>query len=507
MSKESSPTPYEHRPDAEFSATGFESLLPLTHELSERHRVELFRYVEEDSAPVTSVDMHCWPETSSQPFRLRGQVQTSEVDTREDPLWVPHFHSALHRNLSAMSERYQNLEFKYADEERDDSAIYIRLSNARWAQIDVTKNAKSAASKVYLTTVSGAGYEFADETFDVNAADTSEDRLHDMLMFVDLVATSQRAVYDMAGVEEGADWMYELNAVPETLHFPSRELLNERRGGFDDIAGYDDVKSSLRDMALIVKYPELAEQVGVEGSQAVLLHGAAGVGKTALAEALATELGARVSHIDTSNIADKWVGSSARNVNELFDSITKNAKPGKLQVVVIDELEALAGNFREGETERSSALRALRKRMADMSRDNPSILVVGTTRDLDRVAPSVLGAGGFVPLEVPLPNEATRQAILGHLLADVDAHAMRRHDERPELPVLRLAEDVDVHALAAQSASLAGGDFAQIVATIKREHLRDYLRLVDAGKSAELTPISQADLARHINLTLRSREV
>jgi len=69
---------------------------------------------------------------------------------------------------------------------------------------------------------------------------------------------------------------------------------------------------------------------------AVLLHGKPGLGKTMCAEALASELGKNIISATTSQIVDKWLGSTDRNIARLFQLASIQDA-----VVFLDEADGL----------------------------------------------------------------------------------------------------------------------------------------------------------------------
>ena len=68
----------------------------------------------------------------------------------------------------------------------------------------------------------------------------------------------------------------------------------------------------------------------------VLLYGPPGTGKTMSAQAIANELGMELYRVDLSQLVDKYIGETEKNLNRVFDC----AKDGNF-ILFFDEADAL----------------------------------------------------------------------------------------------------------------------------------------------------------------------
>ena len=106
----------------------------------------------------------------------------------------------------------------------------------------------------------------------------------------------------------------------------------------DDVAGLEDVKQALReDIGNAIKHPELYKTFGIAAGGGILLFGPPGTGKTFIAKAVAGELDAAFFSVSGSQIKDKYVGETEKNMRRLFEA----ADEYKCSVIFIDEAESI----------------------------------------------------------------------------------------------------------------------------------------------------------------------
>ncbi|MEU8621623.1 AAA family ATPase [Streptomyces sp. NPDC048623] len=105
-----------------------------------------------------------------------------------------------------------------------------------------------------------------------------------------------------------------------------------------DVGGMREVKERLEAAFLApMRNPELRRLYGKSLRGGLLLYGPPGCGKTFIARAVAGELGASFLSVSLSDILDMYIGTSERNVHDIFETARRQAPC----VVFLDELDAL----------------------------------------------------------------------------------------------------------------------------------------------------------------------
>ena len=96
---------------------------------------------------------------------------------------------------------------------------------------------------------------------------------------------------------------------------------------FDDVAGNEEAKVSLKELVDFIQDPEKYIRYGARLPRGVLLYGPPGTGKTLLAKALATEAGVPFYAVSGSDFIQVYAGLGASRIRELFK---KSKRKGKI---------------------------------------------------------------------------------------------------------------------------------------------------------------------------------
>lgn len=182
---------------------------------------------------------------------------------------------------------------------------------------------------------------------------------------------------------------------------------------FNDVAGNEEAKESLKELVDFIKNPEKYTKYGARLPRGVLLYGPPGTGKTLLAKAVAGEAKVPFYAVSGSDFIQVYAGLGASRIRELF----KKAKEHGKSVIFIDEIDAL-GKKRKGTSNHGGSEegdRTLNALLTEMSgfKENEGIIVMAATNRIDTLDEALLRPGRFDrQIEVGLPDVNARFAIL-----------------------------------------------------------------------------------------------
>ena len=223
-------------------------------------------------------------------------------------------------------------------------------------------------------------------------------------------------------------------------------LDNKPQITFKDVAGADEVKEEVKEIIEFLKNPRKFTKYGAKIPKGVLLVGPPGCGKTLIAKAIAGEADVPFFSVSGSEFVEMFVGVGASRVRDLFDQARKYAPC----IVFIDEIDAV-GRYRGagiggGHDEREQTLNQL---LVEMDGFDPhtGIIVIAATNRPDILDPALLRPGRFDRrIVVGLPDTKEREEIL-------KLHARGKP----------LAEDVNLTAIAQQTAGFTGADLENLL--------------------------------------------
>ncbi|KAJ3366718.1 hypothetical protein GGF32_003362 [Allomyces javanicus] len=237
-----------------------------------------------------------------------------------------------------------------------------------------------------------------------------------------------------------------LQMVPPTLAVSSQLTRSIPPVPWSRVGGYESVAATLRKLVLSpLVHPEAMARVGAKPPAGVLLYGPPGCGKTLLVHALASSPMVNVVSVKGPELLSKYLGDSEARVRELFQEARRNAPC----VLFFDEMDAI-GVKREwdsagsGSSVNERVLTTLLNEMDGVTA-RTGVLVLGCTNRPAAMDDALLRPGRLDQLLlVPLPTKTDRHAILA-------------------ASGVRLAPDVDLARVAAQTVAWSGGDLVRLL--------------------------------------------
>ncbi len=243
---------------------------------------------------------------------------------------------------------------------------------------------------------------------------------------------ARKAIKEASGGEESPKTQWELKAKPTEK--------------LDDVAGLDEVKQELREKVIEpFLHPELFERFKVKLGGGILMYGPPGNGKTYIAKAVAGELDAAFFNVNASQIKDKYVGETEKNLQRLFDEARQHPK-SVLFLDEVDHLLARRGNRKIGTVAQFLAL------TDGLVKNNNCMLVLAATNKPWVLDEAVMRPGRLgTHIYVGPPDDKAREAILALNMKEV--------------PV---AGDVSLAGVATKAEGYSGADIAELCDRAKR---------------------------------------
>ena len=215
---------------------------------------------------------------------------------------------------------------------------------------------------------------------------------------------------------------------------------------FADVAGYDGVKTEIKEVVDFLRMPERFKEIGARVPKGLLLVGPPGTGKTLFARAVAGEAGVGFLSVTGSDFMEMFVGVGASRVRDLFQQARKMGRA----IIFIDEIDSIGrkrgAGLGGGHDEREQTLNQMLAEM-DGFETSEGIVILAATNRPDILDPALLRPGRFDrQIVVPLPEYEERLAIL-------KVHSRDK----------RMGADADLDVMAKGTPGMSGADLANLV--------------------------------------------
>ena len=189
------------------------------------------------------------------------------------------------------------------------------------------------------------------------------------------------------------------------------------------------------------------------------MFGPPGTGKTLMARAVANETGAFFFLINGPEIMSKMAGESESNLRKAFEEAEKNSPA----IIFIDEIDSIAPkrDKTNGEVERRVVSQLLT--LMDGLKARANVVVMAATNRPNSIDPALRRFGRFDrEVDIGIPDPTGRLEIL------------RIHTKN-----MKLAEDVDLEQIAADTHGYVGADIASLCSEGAMQQIREKMDLID----------------------------
>ncbi|QBM89308.1 transitional endoplasmic reticulum ATPase [Metschnikowia aff. pulcherrima] len=230
--------------------------------------------------------------------------------------------------------------------------------------------------------------------------------------------------------------------------------------GYDDIGGCKKQMAQIRELVeLPLRHPQLFKLIGIKPPKGILMYGPPGTGKTIMARAVANETGAFFFLINGPEIMSKMAGESESNLRKAFEEAEKNSP----SIIFIDEIDSIAPkrDKTNGEVERRVVSQLLT--LMDGMKARSNVVVIAATNRPNSIDPALRRFGRFDrEVDIGVPDAAGRLEII------------KIHTKN-----MKLAEDVDLEAIASETHGFVGADIASLCSEAAMQQIREKMDLID----------------------------
>ncbi|MWC29293.1 ATP-binding protein [Paenibacillus sp. MMS18-CY102] len=201
---------------------------------------------------------------------------------------------------------------------------------------------------------------------------------------------------------------------------------------FKDVAGLTDLKKTIHMKIISPFYNQgLFSKFRKKAGGGVLLYGPPGCGKTFIAKATAGECRANFYPIHITDILDRYIGGSERNLHELFSK----ARAQKPSILFIDEIDAIGHDRSKSSANFRGLVDTFLTEMEGIDSSTDQVLVIGATNMPWDVDNALKRPGRFDRLIfVAPPDEDARQNIFrlkldGRMAGQIDFGSLAKRTE------------------------------------------------------------------------------
>ncbi len=223
--------------------------------------------------------------------------------------------------------------------------------------------------------------------------------------------------------ESGREWITSLVKSIESEK-GSEEMLK-----LAHIVAPEDIKQDIKDLVLTkaqeeeiekmtkaIQYRDYLKRIGLREIGKLLFVGPPGTGKTSVARALSGRLGIPIVEVKLSQIADQYLGETAKNIDRVFE-LARRLSPC---ILFIDEFDFVAkARATDEHAALKRAVNTLLKAIDEISLVEDGVLLIGATNH-----PAILDHAAWRRfdeiVEFALPDKDMRKKILDIVLREIE---------------------------------------------------------------------------------------
>lgn len=201
---------------------------------------------------------------------------------------------------------------------------------------------------------------------------------------------------------------------------------------FDDVAGLNELKKTIQ-LRIISPFQNqgLFSKFRKKAGGGVLMYGPPGCGKTYIAKATAGECRASFIPVHITDILNKYIGESERNLKDLFDK----ARGQKPSIMFFDEVDTIGFNRSHSSSNMRGMIDTFLSEMEGIDTSTDQVLIIGATNMPWDVDDALKRPGRFDRLVfVAPPDEEAREHMFrlklsGRYADPIDTRSLARRTE------------------------------------------------------------------------------
>ncbi len=238
--------------------------------------------------------------------------------------------------------------------------------------------------------------------------------------------------------------------------------------GFDDVAGLESVKETVRLKVLLpLQNPEAFEGYEKKSGGGLLMYGPPGTGKTMIAAAIANEIGAKFCSVKPSDLLHQGAGQSEKAIRALF----AQARKYPCAVICFDEMDSISPKSTKSQYARQlrSEFLSQLQGVDSYSKENKNILfLIATTNKPWDIDSAFLRPGRFgTRVYIGLPDAPAR-----------DYMVRNRIEKIRKKGVVAVAGDINYEAIVEKTEGFNGSDMSEMLDKIEENSI---LRSIKTG--------------------------